>query len=97
MKTIKFKLIAFFALIALLSISCNNDDDDSSEQPQTIVSIAKANPNLSSLVAALEKAGLTATLNSSGSYTVFAPTNTAFSAFLSAKGYANLDAVPVAA
>lgn len=49
------------------------------------------------MVAALEKAGLTATLNSSGSYTVFAPTNTAFTAFLSAKGYANLDAVPVAA
>jgi len=98
MKTIQFKLIAFLALIALVSISCNNDDDDnSSEQPQTIVSIAKANPNLSSLVAALEKAGLTATLNSSGSYTVFAPTNTAFTAFLSAKGYANLDAVPVAA
>jgi uncharacterized surface protein with fasciclin (FAS1) repeats len=97
MKTIKFKLIAFLALITLFSISCNNDDDNPSEQPQTIVSIAKANPNLSSLVAALEKAGLTATLNSSGSYTVFAPTNTAFTAFLSAKGYANLDAVPVAA
>ncbi|QGK73510.1 fasciclin domain-containing protein [Flavobacterium sp. SLB02] len=97
MKTIKFKLIAFLALITLVSISCNNDDDNPSEQPQTIASIAKANPNLSSLVAALEKAGLTATLNSSGSYTVFAPTNTAFTAFLSAKGYANLDAVPVAA
>lgn len=97
MKTIKIKLLAFLALIALVSISCNNDDDTPSQQPQTIASIAKANPNLSSLVAALEKAGLTATLNSSGSYTVFAPTNTAFSAFLSAKGYANLDAVPVAA
>lgn len=98
MKTIKLKLIVFFALIALVSVSCNNDDDDnSSQQPQTIVSIAKANPNLSSLVAALEKAGLTTTLNSSGTYTVFAPTNTAFSAFLSAKGYTSLDAVPAAA
>lgn len=97
MKTIKFKLIAFFALITLVSISCNNDDENSSQQPQAIITIAKANPNLSSLVAALEKAGLTATLNSSGSYTVFAPTNTAFSAFLSAKGYASLDAVPAAA
>lgn len=97
MKTFKIKLIAFLALIAFVSVSCNNDDNDSSQTPQTIVSIAKANPELSNLVAALEKADLAATLNTSGSYTVFAPTNTAFSAFLSAKGYANLNDVPVAA
>lgn len=98
MKTIKIKLIALLAVIAFVGISCsNNDNDDSSQQSQTIVSLAKANPNLSSLVAALEKADLATTLNTSGTYTVFAPTNTAFSAFLSAKGYANLNAVPVAA
>jgi uncharacterized surface protein with fasciclin (FAS1) repeats len=97
MKTFKIKLIAFLALIAFVSISCNNDDDDSQQTPQTILSIAKANPDLSSLVAALEKADLAATLNSSGSYTVFAPNNKAFSAFLSANGYANLNAVPVVA
>ncbi|PBI88506.1 Fasciclin domain protein [Flavobacterium sp. ACN2] len=97
MKTFKIKLIAFLALIAFVSISCNNDDDDSQQTSQTILSIAKANPDLSSLVAALEKADLAATLNSSGSYTVFAPNNKAFSAFLSANGYANLNAVPVAA
>lgn len=97
MKTIKIKLIALLALITVVSISCSNDDDNSSQQTQTIVFIAKTNPNLTSLVAALDKAGLTATLNASGSYTVFAPTNTAFSAFLSAKGYANLNAVPAAA
>ncbi len=96
MKTIKIRLIALSALIAFVSISCNNDDD-SSQQPQTIVSIAKANPNLSSLVAALEKADLATTLNSTGSYTVFAPTNSAFSAFLTANGYADLNTVPVPA
>lgn len=97
MKTIKIKLIALLALITSVTISCNNDDNDDSSQSQTIVSIAKSNPNLSSLVAALEKADLVTTLNSSGTYTVFAPTNTAFTAFLSANGYANLEAVPVAA
>ena len=97
MKTFKIKLIAFLALIGLVSISCNNDDNDSQQNSQTIVSIAKANPDLSSLVAALEKADLAATLNASGSYTVFAPNNKAFSAFLSANGYADLNAVPVAA
>jgi len=97
MKTIKTKLIALLVIVSFVSISCNNDDDEPSTQPQTIVEIAKANPNLSSLVAALEKADLATTLNSSGSYTVFAPTNTAFSAYLAANGYANLNAVPVPA
>lgn len=97
MKTFKIKLIALLALIAFVGISCSNDDNDDSQQSQTIVSIAKTNPNLSSFVAALEKADLSTTLNSSGSFTVFAPTNTAFAAFLSAKGYADLNAVPTAA
>lgn len=98
MKTNKIKLIALLALVAFVSLSCNNDDDnDTSPQPQTIVAIAKGNPNLTSLVAALEKADLATTLNASGSYTVFAPTNTAFSAFLTANGYADLNAVPVPA
>jgi uncharacterized surface protein with fasciclin (FAS1) repeats len=97
MKTLKIKLIALLLSVAVFGISCNNDNNDSSQQPQTVLSIAKANPNLSSLVAALEKADLATTLNSSGSYTVFAPTNAAFSAFLTAKGYADLNAVPVPA
>lgn len=98
MKTIKLKFIALIALISIASVSCNNDDDDNPEQnSKTIVSIAKENPNLSSLVAALEKANLTATLNSSGNFTVFAPTNTAFNAFLTANGYATLNDVPTAA
>ncbi|WP_337964876.1 fasciclin domain-containing protein [uncultured Flavobacterium sp.] len=95
MKTIKTKLIALLALISFVTVSCNNDDDNSGQTPQTIVSLAQANPNLSSLVAALEKADLVTTLKSSGSFTVFAPTNAAFSAFLTANGYADLNAVPV--
>ncbi|MDX6181783.1 fasciclin domain-containing protein [Flavobacterium sp. Fl-77] len=97
MKTIKIKLFALLALCTFLTISCNNDDDNASQEPQTIAAIAKSDPNLSSLVAALKKAELETTLNSSGTYTVFAPTNAAFSAFLTANGYANLDAVPTAA
>ncbi|MTH14245.1 fasciclin domain-containing protein [Flavobacterium sp. LC2016-01] len=96
MKTIKIKLIALLALITFVTVSCNNDDD-SSQNPQTIVSIAQANPNLSSLVTALQKADLATTLKSSGTFTVFAPTNPAFSAFLTANGYADLNAVPVPA
>ena len=44
----------------------------------TIVEIAAGNPNFSTLVAAVGKAGLVDTLNGKGQYTVFAPTNAAF-------------------
>ncbi len=45
---------------------------------QTIVQIAQANPNLSTLVSALQTAGLVDVLNGTGPFTVFAPTNAAF-------------------
>ncbi|MEP7128743.1 MAG: fasciclin domain-containing protein [Chitinophagales bacterium] len=85
-----------FSLLILTSLSiasCSKDD----EMPvqQTVYELAKSTPDLSSLTAALEKAGLDDDLNStSASFTVFAPTNAAFATFLSANGFANLDAVP---
>jgi len=88
-----------FALIAILTFgftSCD-DDDTTVVEDNSIAGIASRNSNLTSLVAALNKAGLTSTLQNTGPYTVFAPTNAAFSTFLQANGYANLDAVPVAA
>jgi uncharacterized surface protein with fasciclin (FAS1) repeats len=47
---------------------------------QTIAEIAAGNPNFSTLVTALDAAGLVDTLNNPGSFTVFAPTNAAFAA-----------------
>ncbi len=75
---------------------CSDDDDNNTNQePQTIAMIAMDNADFSILASALERAGLTATLNGSGQFTVFAPTNAAFNSFLSANGFANIDAVPV--
>jgi len=90
------KLLKTFAFIALCTVvvSCSKDSS-SSDNPGTIAEIASSNPNLSTLVSALNKCGLTSTFNSAGDYTVFAPTNDKFAAFLSANGFANLDAVPV--
>ena len=48
--------------------------------PGDIVDIASANPNFSTLVAALSAAGLVDTLRGPGPFTVFAPTNAAFNA-----------------
>jgi uncharacterized surface protein with fasciclin (FAS1) repeats len=45
---------------------------------KTITQTAAANPQFSTLVSLLKKAGLAGTLNKRGAYTVFAPTNAAF-------------------
>lgn len=45
---------------------------------QTIVQLAAGDPNLSTLVTAVKAAGLVETLNGTGPFTVFAPTNAAF-------------------
>jgi uncharacterized surface protein with fasciclin (FAS1) repeats len=47
---------------------------------QTIVELAAATPDLSTLVTAVQAAGLVDTLSAPGNFTVFAPTNAAFSA-----------------
>jgi uncharacterized surface protein with fasciclin (FAS1) repeats len=45
-----------------------------------IVAVASANPDFSTLVAAVQAAGLVETLQGAGPFTVFAPTNDAFAA-----------------
>ena len=47
---------------------------------ETIVEIAAGNPQFSTLVSAVEAAGLAETLSGEGPFTVFAPTNAAFEA-----------------
>jgi len=56
-------------------------DESSSKAPsaeQSIVDIAVGNEDFSTLVAALQAAGLVETLSGEGPFTVFAPTNAAF-------------------
>lgn len=62
--------------------ACGGGDD---EPQRTIVEVAQNNPDLSILVEAVVAAGLTQTL-STGSLTVFAPTNAAFAALLTELG-----------
>lgn len=94
MKTKTLKQIALAAFLCLGLAACSSDDNNTTTD-NSIAGIASRTSNLSTLVSALNKTGLTATLSGSGTFTVFAPTNDAFSAFLTANGFANLDAVPV--
>lgn len=80
---IKNQILSFVTIlaVALMTFSCSNDEPKEVTPLKSIVDIAKADPaNFSILVDALKKTGLEATLANSGSYTVFAPTNAAFTA-----------------
>jgi len=59
--------------------SCDKDEND---DEKNIVATAQDTDNLSTLVSALERAGLTSTLNGAGPFTVLAPNNTAFQKLL---------------
>jgi transforming growth factor-beta-induced protein len=81
----KFNLFAIaIVAIAMLFTACKKEDDKV-ETPapvvsvqKTIAGIASADTSFSILVAALNKAGLVATLNGTGNFTVFAPKNAVF-------------------
>ena len=55
----------------------------------------KSNPEFSTFAKGLERANLVQFISQGGLYTVFAPTNDAFSRYLSSNGYSSIDAVPV--
>lgn len=78
----------------MLSIISCDDNDDNMMTEKTTYELVSSDSNLSSLKAAIDKAGLSATLNQSGTFTLFAPTNAAFATFLQANGYASLNDVP---
>jgi len=63
--------------------------------PPTVVDIATANSNFSSLVAAVSRAQLVETLQGDGPFTVFAPTNAAFTALLADLGVASMEEIPL--
>jgi uncharacterized surface protein with fasciclin (FAS1) repeats len=64
------KLIAATGLSTLAMAAAN--------AAENIVGVAAANPDFSTLVAAVKAAGLVETLSGKGPFTVFAPTNAAF-------------------
>jgi len=89
-----FKKFALIALV-LTIFSCSDDDNDNNNNDlKTITEIAASNPDLSILVEALVRVNLDETLQGSGPFTVFAPTNDAFAKFLEDNGLSSLDDIP---
>ena len=87
------KAIAFAAVAALTLAACGSDEEttetdmmeetsdmSTEEMAGDIVAVASATEGFSTLVAAIEAAGLVETLQGDGPFTVFAPTDDAFAA-----------------
>ncbi|MDI1305891.1 MAG: fasciclin domain-containing protein [bacterium] len=91
---LKIKCLVLLTFFAFAATSCDNDDDNPAPVDNTITGKAIATTNLSMLVQALVKADLATTLQGTGPYTVFAPTNDAFTAFLATTTYATINDVP---
>jgi len=80
MKDFKYLMFALLAFGLVTFTSCGDDDEE--DTPKSIVDTAIDTDNLSTLVDALTQADLVSTLQGSGPFTVFAPTNDAFQALL---------------
>ena len=88
--------ILAIALISIFVISCDDDNDnDNLCCAGTITDIASQQESLTTLVSALQVTGLDAALTGDGPYTVLAPTNDAFDAFLASINATSLDDIPV--
>ena len=93
-KQIQILAIVF---LSLFSLSCddNNENNELCCVGSSIVDVASQENSLSTLVAALQATGLDAALTGQGPYTVLAPTNDAFDAFLASINATSLEDIPV--
>lgn len=82
-------------LLSFTITSCDDDDDVAPPALDNIVTLAQGNSDLSILVSALTKfPDLVSTLSGSGEFTVFAPTNAAFTSLLGVIGQDDLNDIP---
>ena len=88
-----FKILPLLLFVIAFQACSNDDDNNTIIQPQQldIVDTAIATPELSSLVAAVQAAGLEDVLRGNGPFTVLAPTNDAFDAFLNGTPLSQVD------
>ena len=81
------------ALMGIFTLTSCEKDETVNPMDQTIAEFASSNPDFSILVSALSKAGLVTTLNGTGNFTVFAPTNDAFQELFTTLGVTGIDAL----
>ncbi|MGH9084882.1 MAG: fasciclin domain-containing protein [Acidimicrobiales bacterium] len=95
------KSLAGLLLVALIGAGCGDDDDDATTEPTQaqapdatteddgsgdVLEVAAAEGDLTTFLAALEAAEIMDGLHGTGPFTVFIPTDAAFSAYLDEAG-----------
>jgi len=90
-KTLIFGLVALTGLFILTG--CEEKEEMKPVSDMTIAEYALSDNNFSILVQALTKADLVNVLNSTGNFTVFAPTNAAFNTLFNELGISDIDAL----
>lgn len=96
--TQRFNILALL-LIAII-FGCRDDSIDKYVRPDwlagKVYTQMKAQPELSTFVKCVELSGYDKILDISGSYTVFAPSNEAFSLFFQNSSYKKVEDIPIA-
>lgn len=78
-KSLVFSLLMIIGLVPLCSYAQHNEASAAESAPaMSVVGVAAANEDFSTLVTAVQAAELVETLDGDGPFTVFAPTNAAF-------------------
>lgn len=80
MNSLKIVTMALAAILLIAMAPFTNKNAEQDHNHHNIVELASDTENLSTLVAAVQAAGLVETLSGDGPFTVFAPTNEAFDA-----------------
>lgn len=97
MNLMRLTKITALMVLSFGIFSCSDDDDGGEvvvTPTNTISDFVDDSADYSSLDAALEVTGLDETLDGTANFTVFAPNNAAFNAFLSDNGFESLNDVP---
>ena len=89
-QTLTFGLIALMGIFILTGCEKEKEEEMKAVADMTIAEYASSNSNFSILVDALAKADLVNALNGDGNFTVFAPTNAAFTALFSELGISGI-------
>ncbi len=85
-------ILGLLPMLAIVFLpACSDDEPSPMPQQQTIVDVAQGSDQFSILVEAVVRAGLVDDLSSAGPFTVFAPTNQAFTA----AGITDVSEIPV--
>jgi uncharacterized surface protein with fasciclin (FAS1) repeats len=97
-KAVVFRIAAVLLVVAVLGTSCKKGFDtyyaNTGPSSVYVYDKLKQDSNFSMFAEGLDRVGLVNLINKGGLYTVFAPVNSAFREYLSAKGYASMKDVP---